>query len=1095
VNHEFFQNPDWCRAATLNERAGSLSLLEQKAFDADLAVRRMKRWREQAMSSGVSYFEQRLAENELSANDLLHCLGEPPEALQKRLGESPAWVAQLARAFSRPVLSGSQLIPQSIELGTRASFLSMIEPIIQDAIERVEEGARTTKASYPHAPFEPRSAAEVLFKGLPEQLLSILDGTMVLELHVARLEGLLSGDTTEERFQSFLDRMRRHDIALGLLLEYPVLARQLIVRANQWVECSLEFLRSLAADWDDLRAESFIKDDPGMLVEATGGAGDHHRNGRSVVIARFSSGLRMVHKPRALSVDVHFQDLLAWLNERVACHPFRILKILDRGDHGWVEFVAAHGCISTAEITRFYERLGGYLALLYALEATDFHCENLIAAGEHPVLPDLEALFHPSMEGGAGLRHAEALAGSAINNSVAKVGLLPQLSWADGESAGVDLSGIGSLPGRLSPRPMPQWENEGTDAMRQVRKRVEMPAGRNRPVLDGKPVDALDYVDATVSGFSSVYRCLLTHQDELLENDGIVSRFATDEVRVILRATYTYGSLLEESLHPDFLRDGLDRDRLFDRLWTAVDHFPQLARVIPAERRDLQNGDVPIFTTRPDSRHLWSSSGDLISGFSEQSGMDAVRCRLQQLSEHDCATQIWFIRASFAMLSKETEPVRRRAAQSINTANSAVRDRALDAAQHIGDRLAQLALRSDGEVSWIGLSFNDQNWSLFPAGLDLYDGLPGIAVFLAQLGMISGEDRFQGLAREALVSVRRAAAEPPVKAGIGAFSGVAGVVYTLTHLGALWNEPLLFAEAGQLVDRLPSFIERDRSLDIVGGAAGCIAVLAGLYACAPSEGVLTAAIQCGEHLIARALPQDYGAGWTSAAASNRPLTGFSHGAAGIAWSLLLLFNLTGDNRFRSAALAGVEYERSKFSASLGNWLDLRGPASRQAPGNQASVTAWCHGAPGIGLARLLSLPWLDGAQTSAEIDAAIQATLAGGFGGNHCLCHGDLGNLELLMEAGLRFGDSWLRGQVEGTAAMVLHSIERDGWLCGNPVEIESPGLMTGLAGIGYGLLRIAAPDRVPSVLALELPGGGRAVTRRLISGAMTSTSLPARSA
>jgi type 2 lantibiotic biosynthesis protein LanM len=1050
-----------------------LRLLGHKPFDVDLATRRMNRWQEQATSSGVSYFERRLAENELSANDLLYCLGEPPAALQKRLGESPAWVAQLAGAFARPVLSGSQLIPDSIEVGAKASFLSTIEAIVQDALERVGEGAQTIKVSFPHMPFEPRSAAQALFKGLPEQLLSMLDRTMVLELHVARLEGLLPGDTTEERFQNFLDRMRQHDIALAMLLEYPVLARQLIARVNQWVDCSLEFLRSLAADWDDLRAEFLVGDDPGRLVEVTGGAGDRHRDGRSVVIARFSSGLRIVYKPRALSVDVHFQDMLAWLNERSACPPFRILKILDRGDHGWVEFVAAHGCTLNAEITRFYERLGGYLALLYALEATDFHSENLIAAGEHPILPDLEALFHPRMEG-AGLRHAEALAGSAINNSVAKVGLLPQLSWADGGSSGVDLSGIGSLPGQLSPRPMPQWENQGTDAMRQVRKRVEMPASHNRPLLDEKLVDALDYVGAVISGFNGVYGCLLTHRDELLANDGIVSRFAADEVRVILRSTYTYGSLLQESFHPDVLRDGLDRDRLFDRLWAAVEHFPKLARVIPAERRDLQNGDVPIFTTRPDSRHLWSSSGDLISDFSEQSGMEAVRCRLQQLSERDCARQIWFIRASFAMLSKEAEPVWRRPARSIDTPNNGVRERALDAAQHVGDRLAQLALRSEDDVSWIGLSFNDQNWSLLPAGLDLYDGLPGIAVFLAQLGMTTGEDRFQELAEAALVPVRRAAAEPPVNAGIGAFSGLAGVIYTLTHLGALWSEPLLIEEARQVVDRLPSFIERDRSLDIVGGAAGCIAVLAGLYVCAPSRGVLTAAIQCGEHLLSRALPQDRGAGWTSGAASNRPLTGFSHGAAGIAWALLLLFNLTGDERFRSAALAGIEYERSKFSPSLGNWLDLRGPASGQALDNQASLIAWCHGAPGIGLARLLSLPWLDGAQTRAEIGAAVHATLAGGFGGNHCLCHGDLGNLELLVKAGLRPGHSGLGEQVERAAAMVLHSIERDGRLCGNPVKIESPGLMTGLAGIGYGLLRIATPDRVPSVLALELPAPGK---------------------
>jgi lantibiotic modifying enzyme len=36
------------------------------------------------------------------------------------------------------------------------------------------------------------------------------------------------------------------------------------------------------------------------------------------------------------------------------------------------------------------------------------------------------------------------------------------------------------------------------------------------------------------------------------------------------------------------------------------------------------------------------------------------------------------------------------------------------------------------------------------------------------------------------------------------------------------------------------------------------------------------------------------------------------------------------------------------------------------------------------------------------------------------------------------------------------------------PLGAETPGLMTGLAGIGYGLLRLAEPERVSSVLLLE---------------------------
>jgi lantibiotic modifying enzyme len=43
-------------------------------------------------------------------------------------------------------------------------------------------------------------------------------------------------------------------------------------------------------------------------------------------------------------------------------------------------------------------------------------------------------------------------------------------------------------------------------------------------------------------------------------------------------------------------------------------------------------------------------------------------------------------------------------------------------------------------------------------------------------------------------------------------------------------------------------------------------------------------------------------------------------------------------------------------------------------------------------------------------------------------------------------------------------------WICANPLGVESPGLMTGLAGIGYAFLRFADPARVPSVLALDGP-------------------------
>ncbi|HSS50723.1 MAG TPA: lanthionine synthetase LanC family protein, partial [Thermoanaerobaculia bacterium] len=134
--------------------------------------------------------------------------------------------------------------------------------------------------------------------------------------------------------------------------------------------------------------------------------------------------------------------------------------------------------------------------------------------------------------------------------------------------------------------------------------------------------------------------------------------------------------------------------------------------------------------------------------------------------------------------------------------------------------------------------------------------------------------------------------------------------------------------------------------------------------------------------------------------------------------------------------------------------------------------AWCYGAPGVGLTRLRAYRHArDGEERAAirqEIDQALRRTLARGPGQNHCLCHGDLGNLDFLVQAQGAFPSPELAADVHRFVEIVLASLDRDGWLCGTRGSIESPGLMNGFAGIGLGLLRLAEPGRVPSVLTLD---------------------------
>jgi lantibiotic modifying enzyme len=82
------------------------------------------------------------------------------------------------------------------------------------------------------------------------------------------------------------------------------------------------------------------------------------------------------------------------------------------------------------------------------------------------------------------------------------------------------------------------------------------------------------------------------------------------------------------------------------------------------------------------------------------------------------------------------------------------------------------------------------------------------------------------------------------------------------------------------------------------------------------------------------------------------LTGFSHGAAGVAYALLKLFAVTQQEEFLGAACEGIGYERSVFIPDVRNWPDLRKLVQVQEGIPISYVSGWCHGATGIGLARL-----------------------------------------------------------------------------------------------------------------------------------------------
>ena len=134
------------------------------------------------------------------------------------------------------------------------------------------------------------------------------------------------------------------------------------------------------------------------------------------------------------------------------------------------------------------------------------------------------------------------------------------------------------------------------------------------------------------------------------------------------------------------------------------------------------------------------------------------------------------------------------------------------------------------------------------------------------------------------------------------------------------------------------------------------------------------------------------------------------------------------------------------------------------------VHAWCHGAPGVALARACGLAAIDDDETRAELENALETTRRLGLGRPDHMCCGSFGHVDVLLTVGRILEQPDLIAAAEDRAARVLkRAIVNEGFALSRSRSAQDcfhPGFFQGTSGIGYELLRLARPSDLPSVLA-----------------------------
>ena len=806
----------------------------------------------------------------------------------------------------------------------------------------------------------------------------------------------------------------------------------------------------------------------GKVERLETGLSDPHNGGCSVSLLFFEDGTSAIYKPRSVGLERCLSDLICWLDQRLEVPDVKWYApwVIPRDGYGWMEHIEPRPCRDENDVQKFYRSAGGLLALLYLLGATDCHCENVIAHGRFPVLIDAETLLQPRYVPWPPANHIEAL--DPIGwDTIARTGYLPRWEVVDGGRFAADVSGMAGGT-EFASAPGPNWSCVNTDRMNLSEGPVPAKASSNLAFLNGQKLEPGFWTRAVESGFEETWAAL-----GRLGNELPLQNFARQSTRFVFRPTQLYANLLWQSTQPEHLVCEQSQGVVFEPLrksLESIDASPAEHCILQKELESLRRRDIPFFTVDCDSTEIDGQSLRLAG-----SAWANLCERVHAWNQGSLRRQKSIVRGSLRAHVARPAPFVEKALpfpDSKPVENGFL----LSAAERIADQIVEASFETKTGRGWVGLEAcgSSDRYQLEALGLDLYSGNGGIAVFLAAAARIFGRAEFGRIAKEALAPVRqftnsdsfRQSYEFAKQMGSGAACGVGSLIYSLATSGRLLGDEDSLKHARGVAALLHTeIISADRQFDVISGAAGAILALLALYSCLPDDEMLDKARECGEHLIAMRSGVEGQRAWRNFA--RLPLTGFAHGAAGIGIALLKLARATGISEFRDAGMEAFAYERGLFDSVYSNWPDLRDNA--MSGGQPGFSTSWCHGAPGIGFSRLMAME--RESPCALEVAAAVEATRGHGIMGPDYVCCGNFGRVEFILESGSRLKSSNLIDEARSVAGWLCQRAEAAGGfriLSATNDDGFKPGFFRGSAGIGYTLLRCAAPNQLPCVLALE---------------------------
>lgn len=421
--------------------------------------------------------------------------------------------------------------------------------------------------------------------------------------------------------------------------------------------------------------------------------------------------------------------------------------------------------------------------------------------------------------------------------------------------------------------------------------------------------------------------------------------------------------------------------------------------------------------------------------------------------------------------------------------NEKIKRDILNEAVRIGDELLLIGESDESGLSWKTMGVDKDMKVTSFKWENIFSGVSGIVLFFLELYRKTQTGTYLNAAVNGIRWVENHCKHDPSDF-YSFFNGRMGVSYALLKTFEVTKASHYLDNALKMAQPCLNFFDDSRMVsNLLNGAAGTLLGLMHLHAASGEEWLLEKIDRFVKYLVENTHPGPKGIYWDRNSQNISGVCGFSHGAAGIGFTLLELGHYFGNEAFYWLAEQAFLYESCFYDKEKKNWPDLKkgiqkyedytahenafreGKLDFFTKGND--VNTWMQGAVGIGLSRLRACEILNKPVYEQEVKNAIEKTIQtenapGEASSLFTPGNGRAGCAELFLESYKTLKEPKYLTPAQKIALQALAFQKEHGVYLSAHRYTGKEGnssLFMGNPGIGYFYLRILDPLTVPSIL------------------------------